>query len=145
MRVLEVSSNITTAFVDGHYEKVSNVVTPTKYYMLSGKRIAVRNASGLYYLHGDHLGSSSLTTNASGSIVSQLRYPSTPQTTLSGCTCPSAVRGLPPTRGCGERRNAHRFPIHGATQGSGLRLRKPRCDYHACRIARPAAWAVHLT
>jgi RHS repeat-associated protein len=42
--------------------------------MLGGKRIAVRNASGLYYLHGDHLGSSSLTTNAAGSIVSQLRY-----------------------------------------------------------------------
>jgi hypothetical protein len=53
-RVLEVSGNITTAYVGGHYEKVSNVVTPTKYYMLSGKRIAVRNASGLYYLHGDH-------------------------------------------------------------------------------------------
>jgi YD repeat-containing protein len=53
-RVLEVSSNITTAYVGGHYEKVSNVVTPTKYFMLGGKRIAVRNASGLYYLHGDH-------------------------------------------------------------------------------------------
>jgi YD repeat-containing protein len=94
-RVLEVSSNITTAYVGGHYEKVSNVVTPTKYYMLSGKRVATRNASGLYYLHGDHLGSSSLTTHASGSIVSQLRYPSA----SSGCTCPSAARGLPPTRG----------------------------------------------
>jgi YD repeat-containing protein len=61
-RVLEVSSNITTAFVGEHYEKVSNVVTPTKYFMLGGKRIAVRNVSGLYYpstplrmyRHGDH-------------------------------------------------------------------------------------------
>jgi YD repeat-containing protein len=63
-RVLEVSSNITTAFVGGHYEKVSNVVTPTKYYALGGKRVAVRNASGLYYLHGDHPSTRSGCTSA---------------------------------------------------------------------------------
>jgi RHS repeat-associated protein len=40
----------------------------------NGKRVALHTASGVTYLHGDHLGSSSLTTNASGSIVSQLRY-----------------------------------------------------------------------
>jgi YD repeat-containing protein len=63
-RVLEVSSNITTAFVGGHYEKVSSVVTPTKYYALGGKRVATRNASGLYCLHGDHPSTRSGCTSA---------------------------------------------------------------------------------
>jgi RHS repeat-associated protein len=34
----------------------------------------MRRGSVVYYLHGDHLGSTSLTTNASGAIVSQARY-----------------------------------------------------------------------
>ncbi len=34
----------------------------------------MRKGPGLYYLHGDHLGPTSLTTNASGVIVAQSRY-----------------------------------------------------------------------
>ena len=34
----------------------------------------MRKGSALYYLHGDHLGSISLTTDASGGIVAQSRY-----------------------------------------------------------------------
>jgi YD repeat-containing protein len=39
-RVLEVSSNITTAFVGNAYEWTS--ASATKYYYLSGKRVALR-------------------------------------------------------------------------------------------------------
>jgi hypothetical protein len=34
----------------------------------------MRKGYAVYYLHGDHLGSTSLTTNISGGIVAQSRY-----------------------------------------------------------------------
>ena len=34
----------------------------------------MRQGTELYYLHGDHLGSTSLTTDANGGIVAQSRY-----------------------------------------------------------------------
>jgi len=34
----------------------------------------MRKGSELYYLHGDHLGSTSLTTDANGGIMAQSRY-----------------------------------------------------------------------
>jgi len=37
----------------------------TKYYQFGGKRIAMSVNGDMYYLHGDHLGSVSLTTNKS--------------------------------------------------------------------------------
>jgi len=46
----------------------------TKYYLAGGQRIAMRSGGTLYYLLGDHLGSTSLTTDSAGSVVSELRY-----------------------------------------------------------------------
>ncbi|MBU1879441.1 MAG: hypothetical protein KJ734_10870 [Chloroflexi bacterium] len=43
--------------------------TVTKYYYFGGKRVAMRQGSTLYFLHGDHLGSTSLLTNSSGQKV----------------------------------------------------------------------------
>jgi len=45
----------------------------TSYYAFGGARVAMRDgaAAPLTYLHGDHLGSTSLTTNASGQKVSE--------------------------------------------------------------------------
>ena len=48
--------------------------TVTKYYYLGGQRVAMRQGGVLTYLHGDHLGSASLATNASGAKVSEQRY-----------------------------------------------------------------------
>jgi hypothetical protein len=70
----------TTYFVGGHYEVTNGVVT--KYYYAEAQRIAMRTNGSLFYLLGDHpspslrtgLGSTSLTTDAPGSIVSELRY-----------------------------------------------------------------------
>jgi RHS repeat-associated protein len=46
----------------------------TKYYYFGSTRVAMHKGGVLYYLHGDHLGSTSLTTDASGGIVAQARY-----------------------------------------------------------------------
>jgi RHS repeat-associated protein len=50
----------------------------TKYYYHGGKRVAMRvdedGESEVYYLHGDHLGSTSLTTNDSGAVVARQLY-----------------------------------------------------------------------
>jgi RHS repeat-associated protein len=49
----------------------------TKYYMFGGQRVAMRRGTGVdsvvFYLHGDHLGSTSLITDESGNIISQAR------------------------------------------------------------------------
>ena len=46
----------------------------TKYYYFGSKRVAMRQGSAVYYLHGDHLGSASLVTDSGGVVVSQSRY-----------------------------------------------------------------------
>ncbi len=46
----------------------------TTYYFAGGQRIAMRKSGEITYLHGDHLGSASLATDASGAKVSDMRY-----------------------------------------------------------------------
>jgi len=46
----------------------------TKYYDAAGQRMAMRVGGALYFLHGDHLGSATLTTGASGNWVGEARY-----------------------------------------------------------------------
>ncbi len=55
---------------------VAGYQSPTKYYYLGSQRVAMRQGGVLTYLHGDHLGSASLATNASGAQVlnSEQRY-----------------------------------------------------------------------
>jgi RHS repeat-associated protein len=56
--------------------------TTTKYYYAGGQRIAMRQGTTLYYLLGDHpstslragLGSTSITTDAGGNKIAELRY-----------------------------------------------------------------------
>ena len=62
----------TTYFVGAHYELTNGVVT--KYYYAGSQRIAMRNNGTVFFTLGDHLGSTSLTTFANGSVVSELRY-----------------------------------------------------------------------
>ena len=62
----------TTYFIGNHYEVTDGVVT--KYYYAGSQRIAMRKGGTLNYLLGDHLGSTSLVTDATGNIVSQQKY-----------------------------------------------------------------------
>jgi RHS repeat-associated protein len=59
-------------FIGAHYQITDGTVT--KYYFAGASRIAMRTGSTLTYLLTDHLGSTSLVTNASGALVSELRY-----------------------------------------------------------------------
>jgi len=62
----------TTYFVGGHFELTG--AESTKYYFAGSTRIAMRKGTTLYYLLGDHLGSTSIVTNAIGNKVSEMRY-----------------------------------------------------------------------
>ena len=46
----------------------------TKYYTFGRQKVAMRRGDEVYYLHGDHLGSTSLTTDSAGAVVSEVRY-----------------------------------------------------------------------
>jgi len=71
-RVLRIGPEGTTVYIGDSYEKRGAVVT--KYYYAAGQRMAVRVGGTLYFLHGDHLGSATLTTDISGNRVGELRY-----------------------------------------------------------------------
>jgi YD repeat-containing protein len=73
-RVKSVIGSTTTWFVGNMYEVTDGVVT--KYYYAGGQRIATRSGSGgvVSYLLGDHLGSTSITTDAAGLVSSEQRY-----------------------------------------------------------------------
>jgi RHS repeat-associated protein len=76
-RVKSVMDGETILFAGGHYEKKGSTIT--KYYMAGASRVAMRKYTipqnmEVEYLLGDHLGSTSLTTDANGVKISELRY-----------------------------------------------------------------------
>jgi hypothetical protein len=64
-------SNTPSTWVESNLVEIATV---TKYYSFGGQRIAMRRGDEVYYLHGDHLGSTSLTTDANGAKVAETRY-----------------------------------------------------------------------
>jgi RHS repeat-associated protein len=83
---LGVGTN-TTYFVGGHYEVTNGTVT--KYYYAGSQRIAMRANGTLNYILGDHLGSTSLVTDASGVVISETRYKAWGETRYSSGTSPT--------------------------------------------------------
>lgn len=71
--VRRVSAGVTTVYVGEHAEWRNNIGWGN-YYFFNGQRVAMRNQWGVFWHHGDHLGSASLSTNASGGTHSQTRY-----------------------------------------------------------------------
>jgi hypothetical protein len=69
-----VIGSTTTWFVGNMYEVTDGAVT--KYYYAGGQRIATRSGvnGALSYPLGDHLGSTSLTTDAAGMVTGEMRY-----------------------------------------------------------------------
>jgi hypothetical protein len=51
-----------------------SINTVTKYYYHGSDRVAMRQGDAVYYLSGDHLGSTALTTDSSGQVTHQARY-----------------------------------------------------------------------
>ena len=64
--------SVTVAIAGDHYQYSGT--TGTKHYQAGGVRIAERVGGGLYYLLGDHLGSTAVTTDQNGAYVTELRY-----------------------------------------------------------------------
>jgi RHS repeat-associated protein len=50
------------------------IQTVRKNYHFGGQLVATRRGDEVYFIHGDHLGSTSLTTDNSGAVVAQTRY-----------------------------------------------------------------------
>jgi YD repeat-containing protein len=65
-------NGVTTYYIGNHYEVKSGVVT--KYYFAGATRLAVRTNGTLSYLLGDHIGSSSVTTDANGGNPASALY-----------------------------------------------------------------------
>jgi len=77
----------TTYFVGGHYEVVNGVIT--KYYYAGSQRIAMRTNGTLNFILGDHVGSTSLTTDANGVVISEMRYKAWGETRYASGTTPT--------------------------------------------------------
>jgi RHS repeat-associated protein len=73
-RVKATVSGVSTVYVGQYYEKNLSTSVITKYYNLSGKRVAMRVSSTVYLLLTDHLGSSNVTYNISTSTATTQRY-----------------------------------------------------------------------
>ncbi|MFL5801986.1 MAG: RHS repeat-associated core domain-containing protein [Roseiflexaceae bacterium] len=72
-RVKKVKGSTTTYYLGALWEEDSSGATKA-YYSFNGQVVAMRAASGVTYLHGDHLGSVSVSTNSSGALVSQQTF-----------------------------------------------------------------------
>ena len=75
-RVKKVSGATTTYTFFGHYEEEvsGGSTTEIRHYSFGSLRIAVKRGSTLYHLHGDHLGSTSLTTLSTTSVAKRAYY-----------------------------------------------------------------------
>ena len=75
-RVKKVSGTTTTYTFFAHYEEevTGGVTTVVSYYSFGGLRIAVKRDNTLNHLHGDHLGSTSLTTRGSAETANRAYY-----------------------------------------------------------------------
>jgi RHS repeat-associated protein/uncharacterized repeat protein (TIGR01451 family) len=59
---------------EGSAEDQAGIPGVRKYYYHGGQRVAMRSWDEVYYLHGDHLGSTTLTTDGSGAVVARQLY-----------------------------------------------------------------------
>ena len=71
-RVKGVVDGTATDYVGAHYEVQGSVVT--KYYFAGGQVVALRQGGVLNYLFSDHLGSTTVTADSSGTKTAEMRY-----------------------------------------------------------------------
>jgi RHS repeat-associated protein len=71
-RVSRTRGNVTTIYLGGLVEQEGT--TTRTHYVFGGQVIAQREGSTVIYLHGDHLGSISVATSATGAVVSKQEF-----------------------------------------------------------------------
>lgn len=91
-RVKKTVGSTSTYYVGNYYEVTNGAVT--KYYYFGKQRVAMKVGSAVTYLHGDHLGSTSVTTNASGQCTSAqwLTRHHTPRDSISNMCDDASLR-----------------------------------------------------
>jgi RHS repeat-associated protein len=95
VRVRGTSGGVTTRYIGSHYEWTS--AGSTSYYYAGSTRIAERRVNyasnnGLFWLTGDHLGSTSVTANSSGTKTAELRYKAWGETRYTSGTTLTTIR-----------------------------------------------------
>ena len=96
-RVKGTIGGTTTVYIGNYYEWTGSTSTMKSYYYAGGTRVAVRdgNSTGtddLYWLLADHLGSTSLTTNASGTKTAEVRYKAWGEDRYTWGTTPTTMK-----------------------------------------------------
>jgi RHS repeat-associated protein len=72
--VKKESGGETTVYVGSYYEKSVTTGQITKYYFFGAQRVAMNKAGVLYYIAGDHLGTTSVVLDASGNKVAESHH-----------------------------------------------------------------------
>jgi RHS repeat-associated protein len=95
VRVRGTSGGVTTRYIGNYYEWTS--AGSTSYYYAGSTRIAERRVNyasnnGLFWLTGDHLGSTSVTANSSGTKTAELRYKAWGETRYTSGTTLTTIR-----------------------------------------------------
>ena len=94
-RVKGTVGGTTTVYIGNHFEWTS--AGNTKYYYHGATRVAMRRSSyamgnGVFFLLGDHLGSTSLSTDSAGGNPTELRYKPWGETRFSSGTTQTTFR-----------------------------------------------------
>ena len=91
-RVVATINEAATIYVGDHYEVELDTGLVTKYYMAGSQLVALRVDGALSFLLGDHLGSTALSTDSSGAVLSELQYMAWGETRFSSGEPPTDVR-----------------------------------------------------
>jgi RHS repeat-associated protein len=92
-RVKSTLGGVTTAYIGDYFEWTGSTSTMVKYYYAAGQRAAMRvGSSTVYYLLGDHLGSTAITANSSGGEYGELRYKAWGETRFTSGSTPTTYR-----------------------------------------------------
>jgi hypothetical protein len=87
---------LTQAEIEGVMERSGQAqderAAMTKYYYAGGQRVAMREGGALYYLLGDHLASTAITADSSGTKEAELRYKAFGETRYSWGDTPTERR-----------------------------------------------------
>ncbi len=123
--MVSILNGVTTYLVGNHYELTGSTVT--KYYFAGATRIAMRKytipqSMSVEYLLGDHLGSTSLTTDANGAKVSEIRYKPWGEIRYAWTSHPSTTPAytLPSYTFTGQYSYMDDPTTSGVTEGFGL-------------------------
>ena len=92
VRVKSTVGGASTVTIGSYFEWTGSSSTMKRYYEAGGSRIGMRQGSTLYWLVSDHLGSTSVTANASGGLYGRLLYKAWGEQRWSSGTTPTTYR-----------------------------------------------------